>query len=453
MNVVCEAAREVPVACEVDVCVLGGSCTGVFAALAAARLGASVAIVENSGCFGGTATAGMVTVWHMLTDTTGQRQIIAGLTQELIDRLKARGAAVEPERITGMVQFEFNPAEMMIELDAMIREAHIRPFLHARFCRALAEGPAVTAAILEDKSGRRAIRARVYIDATGDGDLVYALGLPTCKAPHLQPPTTTAFISGIDEVARRNPGFHLSKAVFDPKYPQALRQGFLWDRPAVGGADIRMVAGTRVHGADCSDADQLTAAEMEGRRQVRCIVDNLRANFAGGQGVNLLALPSHIGVRQTRQAVCAYRLTEMDVLEGRRFDDAIANGCYRVDIHHAQSGGLTFRYLNGVEEIVCPGQPIQTRRWRAPRDVDPTFYQIPYRCLLAPGATNVLVAGRCIDADQGAYAAVRVMVLCNQTGQAAGVAAALALRQDCPVAHVSVQGLRRALADQGAIVI
>ncbi len=447
-----EPAREIPVVAECDLCVIGGSCTGVFAAVAAARLGANVVLVENLGLLGGVATASLVNVWHSVFDTAGQRQIIGGLTTEITDRLKRRDAVITHES-NPTQYFVFNSAELAIELDELVREAGVRPMLHTRFVAPVVEQGRVTAAVVEDKTGRRAIRARYFIDASGDGDLLARIPLATRKDSTLQPPTTCAIIFGLQEVARQNKGFDLGKAVFDAKYPHALANGFLWSAEVPGIPSARMVAGTRVHGVDCSDADQLTRAEMEGRRQVRAMCDILRQHFPGGKSIGLAALPTRIGLRESRHAVCLHTLTEKEVLSGQRFPDAIVNGTYRVDVHFADQPGVVFRYLDGREELVVPGQPAQTRRWRPATSENPTFYQVPYRSLVPRDSLNVLAAGRLVDADRGAFGAVRVMVNCNQMGQATGTAAWLALRNNQSVADVSPQKLRALLAEQGAKII
>jgi hypothetical protein len=453
MIVVRESARETPIVHECDICVVGGSCTGVFAAVRAARLGASVALVENNGFFGGVATAGLVNYWHSARDTVGEQEIIGGLTVEVIERLAKRDAATlyDPDESRYAA---LNSAELMVELDKLVSDhASIRPFLHSRFVLPVAKNGQMTAAIIEDKTGRRAIRARYFVDATGDGDVIARLGLPHTMQDDLQPPTTCALIYGLDTVAAKNPGFQLSSAVHDPRYPNALTQGFLWHSAVVGVPDARMVAGTRVHNADCSDADQLTRAEMEGRRQARAIRDIVHDHYAGGEAVSLIALSSTIGIRETRHAQCLHRLTELEVLEGVQFADAIANGSYRVDVHHSEKAGLTFRYLDGTERYVVPGQPAVLGRWREERETDPTFYQIPYRCLVPQGTGNVLVAGRLVDADRGAYGAIRVMVNCNQTGEAAGVACALALQDGLHVTDVNAGQLRSTLAQGGSLIL
>ena len=453
MQEIYEKPGPVPVVHDCEVCVVGGSCTGVFAALRAARLGARVALIENNGFLGGVATAGLVNVWHSLNDTAEQRQIIGGLTAEVIERLEKRDAAIM-DRSAPRSFNAFNSAELVLELDEMVREQPaIRPFLHARFVKPIVEDGRVTHAVIEDKSGRRAVRAACFVDATGDGDLIARMGLPFTRREDLQPPTTCVVLRGLDAIARRNPGFKLSDAVYDARYPNALAKGFLWSAPVPGAPGLRMVAGTRVSGADCSDADVLTRAEMEGRRQVRAIRDIVHDRFEGGGEVAVVSLPSYIGIREARHATCLHRLTGAEVLEGVRFPDAIANGSYRVDIHHSGRPGLTMRYLDGAEEYIVPGEPTVRTRWRDERDEDPTFYQIPYRSLVPEGALNVLVAGRLIDADPVAYGAVRVMVNCNQTGEAAGVASVLAVDRKVEVAHVDARNLRAELEGQGSIIV
>jgi len=443
-----EPQREVPVVADVDVCVVGGSCTGVFAAVAAARQGVSTAVVEANGFFGGVATAGLVNIWHSLKDTVGQRPIIGGLTGHVLERLGRREAVQ-----TGSgpnAAYRLNTEELKIELDELVAEHRVRPFLHSRFVAPVVEDGVVSAAIVEDKTGRRAIRARMFIDATGDGDLIARAGLPHTVWPDLQPPTTCARIRGI-----ASPGVaaRVRQTVFGEKYRGRVPLGFMWEAPVCGHADELMVAGTRVPEADCSDADSLTAAEIEGRRQVRAIMDIIRDEIDDCRGATLSALPAMIGIRETRHAGCLHTLTEDEVLHGVRFDDAIANGSYRVDVHHSTKGGLTFRYLDGRQEYVVPGEPRVDGRWREPIEQDPTFYQIPYGSLVPKGARNVLVAGRLIDADRGAYGAIRVMVNCNQTGEAAGTAAALTLAGNAPVAEVDCSKLRAELARHGAIII
>ncbi len=449
MKTIREPARDVPVVCEVDVLVVGGGATGVFAAVAAARRGLSVAICEQHGFFGGMATAALVAVWHSLHDVNGEQQIIGGLTAEVLNRLRSRGALGGHDG----TDYAMNTEELKIELDRLVVDAGVRPFLHAFYVGAISENGRPVVAVIEDKSGRRAIRARFFVDSTGDGDLLRDSGLPCERWDDIQPPTACVRFAGLQELRRRNPDMRLGSLVYDTEIPGHLPRGFIWGTDIPGLPDDHMIAGTRVSGADCSDADQLTRAEIEGRRQVRAMHDIIRSQVEGGAKVGISALGACIGIRETRHARCLHRLTEEEVLSGTRFDDAIGNATYRVDIHHSDRPGLTFRFLDGRELYVVPGREPERGRWREESDDSPRFYQIPYRCLVPQGAENVLATGRLIDADRGAYGAVRVMVNCNQTGEAAGTACALACERDCSVPDVDPQALRRSLADGGAIVL
>lgn len=451
---VVESAREIPVVYTCDVCVIGGGCTGVFAAVRAARMGAKVALVENNGYFGGVATAGLVNYWHSIYNTDGTQQIIGGLTQETIERLDKRNEVVFFERTDPSKYVALNSPELAIEFDTMVRENdNIRPFLHTRFVQPVSENGEMSHAIIEDKTGRRAIKAGYFIDSSGDGDVISRMGLPFTKLDDIQPPTACALVAGMREITRNNRGFDLGEAVFDPKLRNSLNRGFIWNSNVVGLPGTWMIAGTRIHSADCSDADNLTYAEMEGRRQIRVIRDILHDNYTGGESVSIVDIPSYIGIRETRHATCLHQLSEDEVLHGLRFPDAIANGSYRVDVHHSEKSGITLRYLDGREVYTEPGQPAETGRWREPSDINPTFYQIPYRSLVPQGSKNVLVAGRLTCADRGAYGAIRVMVNCNQTGEAAGIACALALAGNTDVNAIDTDKLRKTMEHGGSVII
>lgn len=231
-----EPARSVPVFAEADVCVLGGSCTGVFAAIRAARLGAKVVLVEKQNSFGGTATNSMVNVWHSLMDTEFKRQIIAGLTLEVIERLKKRDA-VTSDRGSLSVGCGFNSDQMKIELDEMVKEAGVKPYFHTFFSVPYLKDGHLEAVIVENKSGRGAIKAKMFVDATGDGDLCHRLGLATYTREHLQPPTTCARLSGWNSV-----GGKFSRLFREHGDEFNVPLGFVWGR-GVPGSDVYMLAG------------------------------------------------------------------------------------------------------------------------------------------------------------------------------------------------------------------
>ncbi|MCU6792544.1 FAD-dependent oxidoreductase [Paenibacillus sp. WQ 127069] len=456
-----EKAREIPVFHEADVCVLGGSCTGVFAAVRAARLGAKVVIIEKQNAFGGVATSGLVNVWHTIYDTVFQRQIIAGMTTETIERLHRRDAVDEEQR-SHSVGYVLNTEELKIELDELILEAGVKTYLHTMFVAPHVVDEELKGVIVENKSGRGAIMAKYFIDATGDGDLCARLGVEHRLSSYFQPSTMCAKIGGwgshgdIQNAVTGSDqlkGIDLQKARLQFKDEFQLPEGFGWGRHVPGSRDVYMYAGTRVYHKNSADGEDLTYSEIEGRRQVRSIMDLVR-KYGPDNNLSLVSLPSYIGTRETRHINCAYRLTGEDVLYGRRFDDAIANGSYRVDVHHQEKPGLTFKYLDGEQVYIRPGYPHEVSRWREPMEKDPTFYQIPYRSLLPEGPyRNVIVAGRMLDADEEAFGGVRVMVNMNQTGEAAGVAAYLALSQSKNFHELDTAEIRSTLVQGGSLII
>jgi hypothetical protein len=455
-----EPARKTPVCHEADVCVLGGSCTGLFAAVRAARLGARVIIVEKENCFGGVATTALVNVWHSFWDTAGRRQIIAGLSQEVVERLERRGALLRRAVTDPSVGFAFNSEELKIELDELAREARLTVLFHTQFVAPHVEEGRLAAVLVENKSGRSAIRASYFIDATGDGDLAARLGCPVRTSAMPQPATACVRFSGW-ETLRSGEGGEEGGGDRKVNVGAVLREhgaacgvpaGFVWGSD-VPGAATHMLAGTRIGGIDPTDAGDLTRAEMEGRRQIRVIHDLLR-QAAPGARLAIEALPSRLGLRESRHVGCAYSLSGDDVLRGRVFDDAVALGSYRVDIHHHDRPGITLRYLDGTETYSVPGRPQVRGRWRPESESageNPVFYRIPWRALLPRGGYgNLVVAGRMLDADPVAYGAVRVMVNLNQTGEAAGVAAALALEAGAGFPQVDAARLRAALRRGGS---
>ncbi len=447
-----EPSRSTPIAEECDVCVVGGSCTGVFAAVRAARLGMRVALIEQNVIFGGMATSAQVNEWHSLYDTFFEKTVIGGLTVEVVERLRKRGAVLELPK-GGRGQFRFNAAELAGELDQLVRENRIRPFLAARCVAAPVskneKGLSVNAVILEDKSGRRAVKASVYIDASGDGDLVRQAGFPVEKPEILQPVNLQALVSGLQTFRQANPKINLWESVRSKagEYNYPLENSSPWFFEVPGTEGLVNIFGPRRNGVDASDADQLTAALMEGRRHHRALLDMFQ-QILGAKGA-VAAWPHSLGVRETWHARCEHRLTGPELLNGENFFDAIAQGTYPVDIHHSE--GTLLRFLDGREEkIAKDGTTIHTH-WRDAA-LSPSCYRVPYRTLLPLGSANVLVAGRVLDADREAFAGVRVMVNMNQTGEAAGVAAALAVKNGLAVSQVDTGKLRETLNAGGSLL-
>ena len=440
-----EPSREIPVVEEADVCVIGGSCTGLFAAVRAARLGARVALVEKTNAFGGVATNGLVNVWHSIHDDAFDRQIVGGLSVEVMEALHRRDACIVEERRQD--RYRFNSAELMLELDRLMQDAgSIRTFFHTFYAGAVVDGGRIEAIVIENKNGRQAIRAAVYIDASGDGDLAAHCRLPfALETSELQPPTTCALIQGLEhtDVKELYRNHH-------EEYGLATDSG--WHGRIPVSEAIRMFAENHIFGCNAADADDLTVAELAGRRHIHALLDMARKYGDLPAPPVLLALPACIGIRETRRFRTDYVVTEEDLLSGRRFPDAVANGTYPLDVHNPSGGGFQFKYLNG-STFASDATGQRRGRWRPESADNPLFYQVPYRSMVHRTVDNLILAGRMIGCDRVAFGGVRVMINLNQVGEAAGVAAVLALRAETPTSAVDPAALRKELANGGSVVI
>lgn len=416
-DVIAEQPRNTPVIQTCDVCVLGGSCTGVFAAVRAAQMGATVALVEKQNAFGGVATAALVNIWHKLYSNQGKQPIIGGLTQLMVDRLQTINAMSD----RGEAGLVLNTEELKIELDRLVVENKITPYLHTFYTAAHIEGDEIKAVFIENKNGRQAIRAKVFVDATGDGDLAKDAGLPFEIRDGLQPPTTCAEISGLPS------SIHQLIKLHREEFGLTADNG--WGAPIPGSNGVVMCAYTHVFKTLASDASQLSRAEIEGRRQIRAYMNIARKYGVKDNKPCLLDLGSSIGIRETRSFKANYTLTEEDILSCKRFPDAIANGTYHIDVHDPVTGKFKFKEPKG------------------------DFYQIPLSIMVTTKARNLVLAGRIISTDRSAFGGIRVMVNLNQVGEAAGVAAALSASSSKPVSEVTAPSVREHLSKFGAIII
>lgn len=451
MNEVLVPAERIKVIEEVDICVVGGSCTGVFAAIRAARLGAKVALVEKQNRFGGVATCGLVGMWHTLHDFTGDQQIIGGLTFETMARLAKRKAVSDFKdgTVSRRQGVFFNTEELTLELDALVAEhPTIKTWLQTAYSRVVMDDDGkIDAIIIENKSGRFAIRANVFVDASGDGVLCRDAGVPMVFSPNPQPPTSCARFAGWDSLG----GLNIKDLCdeYRDRFPD-LPGGYAWGTRAPG-SDIFMLAGTRVLNCDCSDADAITRAEFESRRQIRAFMDMLRV-ARPESNLTLQALPSAIGIREGQHITPKQLLKGADMLKGTRFPDAIGNGTYPVDIHSNKDATITFKRLDGSLKTSLGGKVITSERWLPEGEFLP-FYQFTLSCLMPKNMKNLISAGRMIGVDSEAFGAIRVMVNLNQCGEAAGVAAYLSLTHALDISHVDPVETRTLLAQGGSIII
>lgn len=448
MNTILEPARQVPVWDEVDVCVVGGSCTGVFAAIRAARLGMKVALVENQGRLGGTATSGLVYVWHSLLDDTFSEQVVGGLTDEVERRMYEKGRLLYVER-SNNIGAKLDPMYLAYLLDQMAQEEKLKLYLHTRYVSLKLEDDKITAVFLENKDGRGAIRARFFVDATGDGDLCRDLKLPSYQNTYLQPPSSCFFMTG------SNAGEELEQITLAHGAEFGLDNDTGWNGQLPNVENVYFRADNHVFGVDCSKAAELTYAEIEGRRRAYAFEQML--NTYGQRPHRIVNLCSHIGIRDTWHYTTDYRVTEEDLLSGQEFEDSILHGTYRLDVHHqADNMGWTFKYVNGrVETFLGKSETPIVSNWREERGLGPAekhFYSMPFRALVQRKAANFIMAGRMVNAEEFAFGALRVMVNCNQMGEAAGVAAALCLKNDQPVWELDGKLVHESLNAGGSLL-
>lgn len=447
-----EPAREIEVIHETDVLVVGSGPGGLPAALAAARAGVEVTLVERFGCFGGNLTVvgveGMH--WYRHEDTVESN----GICREFEERAKEMGAAV-PE--SQSLSHEIDSEGFKLVADKMVQdEPNIRPMLHRQFVAPLMDGNQIVGIVTESKSGREAILAKRVIDATGDADVVARAGAPTYKTPvekmmaasvmfHVAGVDKTKFIEGI----RNDPQTYADwggggewnietsgkeDEMFSPflkkPFERAIKDGLIPPH-------LNTIAGTwgamhdtgeltymnliHLDGCDGTDPDSLTEFEMEGRRQTMLAIEALRRYTPGCEGIRLRNFGMSIGIRDTRKVDCVYNMTEVDVREQGRFEDSI---------------GIFPEFIDGYGILILP----TTGR----------YFQMPYRNLLPKAVKNLLVAGRITGGDKVSHAATRNMACCAVAGQGAGVAAALSIKSNRDLAEMDPLVIQKELEQQGA---
>jgi hypothetical protein len=449
--------RHAALAAETDVLVVGGGPAGLGAAIGAADAGARVILTERYGFLGGNATAALVMPlmsFHtqrpapersgaatlLPTDHGPGEPVVAGVLKRLLERLVSVGGAIPPSLSTGYV-VPFDPEWFKLVALELLNEAGVEFLLHAFASGVLSNKNKVEGAIFETKSGPVAIRAKVMVDCTGDADMAVQAGAPfeMGRADGLAQPMTLMF--RMVEFNRRNFEQYVDK---NPSQWRGVHG--LWDlvREATAAGDLDLpredvlffatpherevsVNSTRVTRVLGTDVWDLTYAECISRQQMRQIAEFLRRYVPGFEKSYAAQSGINVGVRETRRIVGEYQLSADDVLNARKFDDAIARGAYPVDIHNPAGTGTVLKRLP-------PGES----------------YDIPLRCLHPQGAEGLIVAGRCISGTHEAHSSYRVMPIVMATGQAAGVCAALASRRGLQPRAVPAREVQYELLRQGA---
>lgn len=417
-SVIAEPARSTPVTHHADVLVVGGGSAGVAAAVAAAREGAEVLLAERYGYLGGLATGGLIVLLLTLDDGRG-RQAVAGLCQEVTERMARRGGAhfpppaqwgsddpalVEAARRFGLVwghgphrvrySVAYEPEEMKHAFGEMLREAGVTSLLHVLACEPVVEGDRVAAVIFQGKSGRFAVRAGAVIDASGDGDIFAAAGCAHEREQVL--PWLWFLVGGVEDAAA---------AV------AAGAGGFC----TIGEGRLLLPWGATPklsRRIDATSPEDLTYAELACRRQVMEEFDRLRREVPGAGAAHLCRIADQLGITESRRLLGRYQLRREDM--DARFEDAVA-----LTGHWTKYGAT---------------------------------YQIPYRSLLARELSNLLVAGRCISVDHRVHHATKEIPACMATGEAAGTAAALSLAAGLAPADADVPALQQVLRRRGAVL-
>lgn len=440
MEYITEPSRRVPLVADCDVLVAGGGPSGVAAAVQAARLGASTVLVERSGMLGGVATSGLMSHW------TGNTR--GGIYEEILerssDRPKDRSHAVGDH---GEARQLIDHERLRSALIAMCDEAKVETRLYTLASAPImgraaeGEGERVEGLFAEAKEGRVAIRSRVLVDASGDGDVAAAAGVPFSKGREadgkMQPLTDMLKLGGVDTArVRFVPGFEESYPIDSGDLQTVARAHIPW--PA---GHVLIYPGTApgtvvLNMTNCVDADgtrsgDLTAAERTCRSQIGPILDFLRASVPGFEGAFLIQSSSQIGVRETRHFQGLSTLNERDILEARVFEDwVVARAHFNFDVHNLGGAGLD---PTGVQ-----------KKFRQERG-----YTIPYGCLVPVSVDGLLLAGRIISGTHLAHSSYRVMPICANIGQAAGVAAALCSREGVEPRRLEVRKIQAALRGLG----
>jgi hypothetical protein len=456
-----EPERKLPVTYEPDILVVGAGPAGIGAAVAAARNGAKVLLVERYGFLGGNLTLAMVNPMFTFHDINGN-QVIRGIAGEIVDRLieltVSRGHVADLT-FDNASMTPFDPEGMKLLLFEMVQDAGVELLLHSWVVDAQADEGRVTAVIVENKSGRQVIRPEIVIDCSADADIVARVGAPFIKGREgdgmMQPVTlffrmadvnmsrlrewmkanrdllkdapTDEEIDSKEAIAFLGLNDLVKEAMARGEFPvDAAPRILFYELPRKGQIAINT---TRLQGIDGTNVQDLTRAEVATRKQAWQIHQFLKTYVGGFEDAYILDTGVQVGVRETRHITGDYQLSEEDVLRGQGFPDGIACGTFAIDIHPPEGQQQVF---TGSGKSV---------------------YEIPYRCLLPLGFDNLLVAGRSISATHAAFGSARVMATSVGIGQGAGTAAALAVQAGQTTREVDIPTLRRRLVEQGQYLL
>lgn len=405
-------SRSVPVRYEADVAVIGGGIAGVSAACAAARSGAKVVLVERFAVTGGDMTSGGVA--NFCGQLTGQGEVFDTILGEL-----RRFKAIEKKKPV------FHYEILAIVLQEMLLARGVKLLLHTRFVDAVEKDGRIRECIVCGKSGPEAIRARQFIDCSGEADLARACDFATVKGrpeDGMQLPMSMMYF--VRHVESKDAFPQLAEGYFEPvRSKEDLPMTSIWpDGPRGNAIKIKIPM------FDSTDTESLTAAEIRARRRMMEVLDYHQR--VEKKPWRLDHCSPIIGIREGCRIVGDYTLLVDDLRAAREFDDAIARGTFYLDGHKPDDDKRT--YILTHEEMQVPP------------------YQIPFRSVLVRDAKNLMAAGRCFSADQLALSSARVSTTCSMLGQAAGIAAAEAVKKGCDPRELDPRIVRETVEARGA---
>lgn len=442
-----EKERKIKIFDEVDVLVAGGGPAGIAAAIGAARVGAKTILVERYGCFGGVLSQVGIEAfaWYRHENTVEA----GGVAKEFeMEALKIGGATKEVQSESQALDAEM----FKIVADRLLLDAGVIPLLHCFASDVIVEDGVIKGIIIESKSGRQAILAKRIIDCTGDGDIAALAQAPFTKRETLSCVTPVFNMRGVD-IARFDKYIYeelkptysdwrgewqmetngKEDDMFSPylvaPFRKAIEDGAL-DKEAhidYGGSysstteygEVLQMNTIFISGIDCTDVRDLTKAEIDGRHATLKAIDVLRNYVPGFENSRLRNFGMTIGTREARQIVGLYEMKKEDVQNQARFEDSI---------------GIFPEFIDGNGMLWIP----TTGR----------YYQIPLRALIPQKIENLLIAGRAISGDIHAHASFRNMSCCVVTGQGAGVAAGISVKDDVSVKDVDIKKVQNALEAQ-----